>query len=294
MPYMIGMSDSCPADKPHAVMKNADGKLMGCHATEEDAKKQMAALYASDEMKAAPREPMIYRSLPLNADYEIRDIEGGNPEFTGYAAVFNSDSEPLPFIETIQPGAFARSLKSDRDLTFVMDHDETKLLASRRAKTLRLSEDSRGLLVEASLPNTDYGRNLVELHNRGEARSMSFTFRVTKEGESWSANNKRRTLTDVKLGHVAVLTGLPPAYRQTTASIRSLAYGIDADPDALASAVEDLRDGKKLTPESVALLQSVIAELREQPAPEPTPEVPVLGMSLSIARARLALAAKAR
>ena len=48
MPYTIGKSDACPADKPHAVMKQSDGKVMGCHATEEDAKKQMAALHADE------------------------------------------------------------------------------------------------------------------------------------------------------------------------------------------------------------------------------------------------------
>lgn len=234
-------------------------------------------------------EPMIYRSIPMDADYELRDVDG-SPRFSGYAAVFNSDSEPLPFIETIQPGAFGRSLKSDRDHTFVMDHDDTKLLASTRGTTLTLAEDSKGLLVEASLPDTSYARDLVELHGRGEARSMSFTFRVTKGGEMWSADNKRRTLTDVKLGHVSVLTGLPPAYRQTTASIRSLAYGINADPDALATAIEDLRDGKPLDGDAVALLQSVIAELRSADA---APEVPV-AVPMSVREMQLRLAALAR
>lgn len=238
-------------------------------------------------------QPVIYRSIPVDLDYEVRSDESGR-HFSGYAAVFGSDSEPLPFVESINPGAFARSLSHDRDHTFVMDHDDTKLLASRRGKTLRLSEDSRGLLVEADLPNTSYANDLVELHSRGEARSMSFTFRVAKGGESWSADGKRRTLTDLKLGHVSVLTGLPPAYRQTSASIRSLAHQVDADADALAEAIEDLRDGKPLTAASVALLQSVIAELREQPADEPTPDLPVLGIPVSVARARLELLAKAR
>jgi len=124
---------------------------------------------------------------------------------------------------------------------------------------------------------------------------MSFTFRVTRGGETWSADMKRRSLTDVKLGHVAVLTGLPPAYRQTTASIRSLAYIVGADADALATAIEDLRDGRALDVTAVDLLQTVIAELREQPA-ETTitdaAEAPVI--PLNVARARLALLAKAR
>lgn len=209
-----------------------------------------------------PDAPLIFRSVPVELDYELRMASEGMPFFTGYAAVFNSDSEPLPFIENIQPGSFARSLKSDRDHTFVMDHDDTKLLASVRGKTLTLAEDSKGLLVEASLPDTSYARDLVELHERGEARSMSFTFRVAKGGESWSPDNKRRTLTDLKLGHVSVLTGLPPAYRQTSASIRSMAYNVGLDPELLATAIEDLRDGKPLEDDAVRSLLSVIAGLR--------------------------------
>src|SRR3990167_8151350 len=296
MPYMIGTADSCPAEKHEAGRKADWGEVMGCHETEADANKQMAALHVNEKMSmnAAPREPMIYRSIPAIADYEIRSVGDASPRFVGYAAVFNADSEPLPFVETIQPGAFARSLKSDRDHTFVMDHDDTRLLASRRAKTLTIVEDARGLLVEADLPNTSYARDLVELHTHGEARSMSFTFRPTKGGEMWSVDMKRRTLTDVKLGHVAVLTGLPPAYRQTTASIRSLAYAIGTDADALASAIEDLRDGRPLSAESVALLQSVIAELREQPAETPLTEAPATVLSLSVARARLALMSQVR
>lgn len=231
------------------------------------------------------------RAIPALTEFEFR-TDGASPRFVGYAAVFNSDSEPLPFVETIMPGAFARSLNADRGHTFVMDHDDTRLLASRRAKTLTLTEDSRGLLVEADLPNTSYARDLVELHQRGEARSMSFTFRTTKGGEQWSPDNKRRTLTDVKLGHVSVLTGLPPAYRQTTASIRSLAHALGAEADELNDAIEALRDGSPLDARAVDLLSSVIAELREQPAE--TLPVLVPGTPSTVRAWQLAIAAKAR
>lgn len=239
------------------------------------------------------------RAIPVALDYEIRAGTGDDgPRFTGYAAVFNSDSEPLPFIETIAPGAFTRTLKNANDHTFVIDHDDTRLLASRRAKTLTLTEDSRGLLVEASLPRTSYANDLIELHSRGEARSMSFTFRVTKGGEAWSPDGKRRTLTEARLGHVTVLTGLPPAYRQTTASIRSLAVRLSAEAEELNDAIEALRDGRPLDARAVELLTAVIGELREA-SPElvitvsPEPETRT-GVSLSLARARLELARKAR
>lgn len=49
MPYDIvrGHND-CPEDSPFGVVKEADGELMGCHATEREAQDQVAALYAEE------------------------------------------------------------------------------------------------------------------------------------------------------------------------------------------------------------------------------------------------------
>jgi HK97 family phage prohead protease len=208
--------------------------------------------------------------------------------------MFNVDSEPLPFIETIAPGAFDRSLSNEANRhTFVMDHDDTKLLASRQAKTLALVPDSRGLLVDSDLPPTSYARDLVALHERGEARSMSFTFRPAKGGETWtgSGGERRRVLSEVRLGHVAVLTGLAPAYQQTTASIRSLAHRLGAEAEELEDAIEAIRDGKPLDARAVDLIEAIVTDLRAEPA-----EAPIVaefrGVPIALAQRRLALNAK--
>jgi HK97 family phage prohead protease len=105
-------------------------------------------------MTSPAKAPLFERSIATITDMEFRAAESGDgTRFSGYAAVFNAASEPLPFIETIAPGAFARSVKAGGQ-TFVVDHDDTKLLGSVRAKTLNLSEDSKGLLVDAALPDT--------------------------------------------------------------------------------------------------------------------------------------------
>jgi HK97 family phage prohead protease len=44
----VDRSESCPESKPFAVIKDDDGEVEGCHETEEAAKRQMAALYASE------------------------------------------------------------------------------------------------------------------------------------------------------------------------------------------------------------------------------------------------------
>lgn len=49
MPWHIEEgADGCPAEKPFAVIKDADGSVAGCHADEASARDQVAALYANE------------------------------------------------------------------------------------------------------------------------------------------------------------------------------------------------------------------------------------------------------
>lgn len=50
MPYeVVQDAAACSEEEPFAVRKIADGELMGCHPTAEDAQAQVAALYAADK-----------------------------------------------------------------------------------------------------------------------------------------------------------------------------------------------------------------------------------------------------
>ena len=197
-------------------------------------------------------------------DFELRaDPQGNGMSFTGYAAVFNSPSEPLPFIERIAPGAFSRSLKSKNNVRMYMNHDSSMLLATTRAKTLRLSEDSKGLFVDASLPDTTIGRDLSVLMQRGDVNSMSFGFTVPSGGDMWSDDGQSRELRQIKLYEVSVVTGFP-AYAATTAVVRSLdalatRTGIDADQ--LAAAITNLESGQTLSNDHAMLLRETVAKL---------------------------------
>lgn len=49
MPYhKVKKHKSCPTSKPMGVVKDNDGKLMGCHSSDAKANKQLAALYAAE------------------------------------------------------------------------------------------------------------------------------------------------------------------------------------------------------------------------------------------------------
>jgi HK97 family phage prohead protease len=57
-----------------------------------------------------------------SAEFEVRETEEGM-RFSGYAAVFNSDSQPLPFTERIAPGAFRGSLRNRNDIKLLWNHE---------------------------------------------------------------------------------------------------------------------------------------------------------------------------
>jgi uncharacterized protein len=208
----------------------------------------------------------VERRVKTDIDFELRidNAEADGMRFTGYAAVFNSDSEPLPFIERIMPGAFKRSLKARNEVKLFKNHNMDEVLASTRSKTLKLTEDSTGLLAEATLPDTTAGRDLAVLMKRGDVHAMSFGFSVPAKGDRWSDDGMTRELHQIRLHEVSIVTGFP-AYEATTASVRSLdilASRTNVDADALADAMIKLEAGEKLADSQADLLQEVVTKLR--------------------------------
>ena len=201
-------------------------------------------------------------------DVRAAQASGDGMSFTGYAAVFNSPSEPLPFTEVIKEGAFKRSLKSRNEIKLFMNHNTDVVLGSTRSGTLQLTEDSRGLLAQAQLPDTTAGRDLSVLMQRGDVSSMSFGFSVPPKGDTWSSDGSTRELHQVRLHEVSIVTGFP-AYEATTASVRSLeilAQRTAVDVDALSDAILKLEAGETLEAEHADLISEVVSKLRaDQP-----------------------------
>jgi HK97 family phage prohead protease len=240
---------------------------------------------------------METRTFTVN-DLEVREAPEGM-SFEGYAAVFNSPSEPLPFTETIAPGAFARSLKSRNNVFLLVNHDPARPLASTRSKTMTLEEDGRGLLVKATLPDTTDGRDLAVLLGAGGAPrvidSMSFGFSVPRGGDKWNEDGSQRTLQQVRLHETSIVTF--PAYQATSAAVRSLdmlAEATGEDADALNGALEALERGATLTMDQAGLLSAVVAKLSPEPQPEPVVE-PVAhdASEINLLKTKLDLAFKA-
>jgi len=195
---------------------------------------------------------------------ELR-AEGDGNTFSGYAALFNSPSEPLPFTEIIAPGAFKRSLRSRNDVKMLWNHDSGQVLGSTRSGTLSLIEDERGLKVTANLPDTTTGRDARELIRRGDVSAMSFGFTVPAGGDSWSSDGATRTLKSIRLHAVSIVAW--PAYTATdgTVAVRALdkvAQRAEVDADALQDVLSRIEDGaESLTSDDRRLLEQVLDRL---------------------------------
>ena len=127
----------------------------------------------------------FHKADPVELEFAFRAMPDGSSTFEGYAAVFNKPSKVIHdqfartargYRETILPGAFLRSLGTNSRKTFVVDHDDSKMVSSMPSGPLRLAEDSRGLHVESPWPRTHYTDSVRALHEAGERLGMSMLF----------------------------------------------------------------------------------------------------------------------
>jgi hypothetical protein len=81
MPYHVGESDECPAGKPHAVIKNSDGEVMGCHESEEAAHRQIAAIEANEGESSVTTEVVLDTRSPMisGGGYADMSLMSGTP-----------------------------------------------------------------------------------------------------------------------------------------------------------------------------------------------------------------------
>lgn len=145
------------------------------------------------------------------------EVRTSGRRLEGYAATFHTEAKLGRVRETIATGAFSRSLSANSDILALLDHNAEKVLGRTRSGSLRLSEDSKGLHFSLDLPDTQAGRDVQALAERGDLGGMSFGFTVDRD--EW--NGERRTLMAVNLKEISVVSAWP-AYPETSVAIRSL------------------------------------------------------------------------
>lgn len=138
----------------------------------------------------------------------------------GHAAVFNTETDIGGWYrEKIKPGAFAESIKND-DVRALFNHDPNFVLGRNKANTLRMEEDSTGLLVSIDMPDNQFARDLAVTISRGDVTQMSFGFETEVEEIERGEETPLRTLVKVRLWDVSPVTF--PAYPTTDVGLRSV------------------------------------------------------------------------
>lgn len=157
-------------------------------------------------------------SSSLSFDSNGRTVEG-------YAAVFESESEDLGFIEIIHRGAITEDTIKRSDVLAKFNHEDSKVLArcKQGSGSLLLEVDERGLHYLFEAPKTALGDELLEHIQRRDIDSSSFAFTVSREkgSEKWSKRNGkvyREIFAIDKLWDISPVW--TPAYAETECSAR--------------------------------------------------------------------------
>ena len=196
--------------------------------------------------RAAEWRVLIARS-PLTFTRRARraDVPVGSPDpasqmrgpgtIGGYAAVrydpadagtqytlWDDDGERA--VERIAEGALRAALGRAGDVAGLFNHEPDALLGRTSSGTMRLDADARGLRYDIDLPDTQMGRDVAELVDRGDLTGSSFGF--VARTDSWAEEGEGdarvmvRTLDDVDLLDVGPVTY--PAYSATSAGRSAL------------------------------------------------------------------------
>jgi len=156
----------------------------------------------------------------LECKFDTINDDGGKMTFSGYGAVFgNVDS----YGDVIAPGAFAKSLASHltdgtAPLMF-LNHDVFGSLPIGRWTDM--SEDGYGLKVAGELLDTTMGRDTYVALKAGALNGLSIGFRPVSFDMRAKPEDPRRTLKEVDLVEVSVVT-LPANVKARVQAVKSM------------------------------------------------------------------------
>lgn len=151
--------------------------------------------------------------------FEIEARQEKN-KLVGYAIKWSVPSDIGGFKEMFNRGAL-KPAKSG--VTMYLNHNSDYLLANTASGTMKLFSDEIGLRYEATLPNTQAGKDAKELVKRGDYRGVSIGF--TDVQDDW--NNTERVVKEATLYEVSLVDR--PAHASTSVSLRKNKPGFKYD-----------------------------------------------------------------
>jgi HK97 family phage prohead protease len=158
----------------------------------------------------------------------------------GYAIVFNSESRDLGgFTEVVKENALDKALERNTDVLALYGHDYQNVLGRQSADTLQLEKDERGIKFTLDLPNTQLGRDVYTLVERGDLKGNSFGFTVEKDSWDKKGDKVIRTIEQVRdLFEISIVS--LPAYEATELVKRNFEEFAEDITEAIP---EDIADG---------------------------------------------------
>lgn len=156
---------------------------------------------------------------------EIREASD-HLTLTGYASTFEQPYRVGWFEETVDGGAFARTLGQHPDVRLLINHTGLPLARTARGTkpgTLKLTTDTHGLIPEARLELSDPDvQALAPKMLRGDVDQMSFSFIVMgDDGDEWSRDMTQRRLRAVDMNNQDVSVVTYPANQGAKAVLRA-------------------------------------------------------------------------
>lgn len=204
---------------------------------------------SSDQAKSEDEPSELVRSGDRSSEFERSvpfemEVDSDGYTLEGYAAVFDQPAhirdELGEYDEVIKPGAFKEQIALRENWPVLMfDHGRHPLIGAMPLGVLRaVEEDTKGLHVNGRLSDNWLIEPVRQAVQDGAVKGMSFRLIVPdpERDERWTPRYPRRGETqrrDVfkirtrELGPVVF-----PAYKPTTAQIRSLIECIDCGSDA--------------------------------------------------------------
>lgn len=167
---------------------------------------------------------IVKRLMDIAAKVETREgvgAEAGKKYIEGLIP-FNSRSEVIwDFVEEIDPTAFNKTMADGANVYAFWAHDDSKVLASRDAKTLSLEIKPEGLRFAIDV--RDDCADKFAAVQRGDVVGVSFGFITRKDEWDFTAEPSVRRLKEVQLLEVSPGVAFP-AYpgAQSSAATRSL------------------------------------------------------------------------
>ena len=212
------------------------------------------------------------------------EIRNDSVFISGYVNAVERLSKPIretlhgkirTFLERIKAGVFRTALKRNANVLVLLNHDNSRVLASTEDGNAVLDEDNIGLRAEITI--TD--KEVVEKARQGKLSGWSFGFIANDDIITTEGNDEIRTVTDLDLLEVSILDDTKaPAYYGTSIEAREGgAKMVEIRADAFT---EDQTEGNEqnISVEELATLvaSKVIEALKtEEKAEDETDDQPI-------------------